>query len=235
LFPENNQSRSKTEFTISRPNNSKRRLITLSILETLIWEIKKLARILILDYAQKHRVLLKMDWLLNNVAVGSWKDAANRELLESEAIGAILNVRGDERETWAREANKKEAEYCAFAELKYLHLQLPDVTVATDDQFARGIAFIAANVRLNRRKVLVHCGEGMGRSPSFVAVYLLFSGECKEANGAINFIQKKRRGCFEGIDNIHIHRIIEFEKRLPAMRVQIDTMIESFSRNIGSG
>lgn len=172
---------------------------------------------------------LKMDWFCGKVAVGSGKEAANRNLLKSENIGAILNIRDDIGNSMKKEANEREAEYCASEKIGYHYLPLPDFTTATDDQFARGIAFIEANVRLNRR-VLVHCDAGLGRSPSFVAVYLVFNGECADADSAIARLHNER-GCFDGDDSIHIPRMKEFEKRLPEKRVEIENMIESFIRN----
>jgi len=175
-----------------------------------------------------------MDWILNNVAVGSWEDAADIELLRRRKIGAILNVRGDEDDSMKRKANDRETEYCALEKLSYLHLPLPDFTTANDDQLAQGIAFIEANVRLTR-KVLVHCGAGWGRSPSFAAVYLLFCGESTDTDSAVARIQKKRKRCFTDGDDIHIDRIREFEKRLPDMKTQIDRLMKTFVNTLRIG
>jgi len=162
-----------------------------------------------------------MDWIVGNVAVGSWEDAspANQSLLKSERVDAILNVRSDENKVSIKEANDREEEYCSSNNIRYCHIPLNDCTVATDDQLATGVAFIDLNAK-SERKVLVHCGAGMGRSPSFVAAYLLFSKECKDAKSAIELIQKRRPGCFEDCDDIHTPRIIEFERKLPAKRAQ---------------
>lgn len=163
-----------------------------------------------------------MDWILRNVAVGSWEDAspANQSLLKSEKVGAILNVRSDENDASIKKANEREWKYCSYHNIGYCHIRLKDCTVATDDQLATGVAFIDLNVK-SGRNVLVHCGAGMGRAPSFVAAYLLFKKESKDAKSAIELIQKRRPGCFEDCDEIHIPRLIEFEKKLPAKRAQI--------------
>lgn len=169
-----------------------------------------------------------MNWILGNVAVGSWQ-AVNQSELGSEKVGAILNVRSDENEVWIKEANEQEEEYCSSHNIEYCHIPLKDFTTATDNQFVSGIAFIERNVRLER-KVLVHCGAGMGRSPSFVGVYLLFKKWVPDTDSAIRLIQEKRPGCFEDPDDIHIVRIREFEKKLPRLRAQIRERMQSEKR-----
>jgi protein-tyrosine phosphatase len=170
----------------------------------------------------------KLDWILKNVALSSGQNAEDRELLKRQEIGAILNVRGDEIETWYKQPNNREAKYCKLNGLRYQHLQLPDFTTATDAQFIQGIAFIAANTKQDK-KVLVHCAGGYGRSPSFVAVYLLYCGESANADSAVAYIKNIHKRCFDYPDNLHISRIDEFEKRLPEIRNQIENMIKGFT------
>ena len=101
-----------------------------------------------------------MDWILENVAVGSWRDASNQSLLEFENVGAILNVRSDENEASKKEANERVEEYCSIHNIEYCYIPLKNVTTATDSQFVSGIAFIERNIE-SGRNVLVHCGDGM--------------------------------------------------------------------------
>ena len=49
-----------------------------------------------------------MDWILEDVAVGSWQDALDQSLLKLEKVGAILNVRSDENDAGIKEANERE-------------------------------------------------------------------------------------------------------------------------------
>lgn len=159
--------------------------------------------------------------------MGGWRDAASQSLLETEKVGAILNVVSDQNDSAKREANKREQEYCSSHKIAYCNIPLKDFTAATDEQFVAGIAFIERNVRLDR-KVLVHCGMGLGRSPSFVAAHLLYKGYNSET--AITLIKNKRdQSCFEGYDEIHVDRIREFEKELPNRLEQIGHMTWCFS------
>jgi protein-tyrosine phosphatase len=174
-----------------------------------------------------------MNWILKNVAVGSYPDDIAPEFLKRKDVSAILNIRD---KIW-KDENQREAEYFHSEEIVYYHIPVKDFTIASDDEFARGIAFIGANIKLNKKhtRVLVHCDGGLGRSPSFAAVYLLYSGKCPNAEIAIAQIQNKREGCFTGGDAIHLPRIREFEKRLPEMRAQIESMMESFLSNLRIG
>jgi protein-tyrosine phosphatase len=165
-----------------------------------------------------------MDWILDNVAVGSWRDAADWNTLAREGIKAILNVRADEDKPDVKEANEREEKYCRDNGIEYCLLPVPDYSVAEDEQLVHGVAFIEKHVN-SGRKVLVHCGGGLGRSPSFVAAYLVFKGFTWD--GAVNLIKEKRRGTFETGDNIHIPRIRKFQMELAVKLPEIRKWIES--------
>lgn len=165
-----------------------------------------------------------MDWILDNVAVGSWRDAADASMLEREDIKAILNVRANEDKPDIKEANEREEKYCRDNNIAYCFLPVPDYTTAEDEQFISGVAFIEKYGSSGKR-LLVHCGGGLGRSPSFVAAYLIFKGYTAEE--AVNLIKKKRRGTFEGGDNIHITRIKKFQIELASAQPKIKKLIES--------
>ena len=83
-----------------------------------------------------------MDWILSNVAVGSWRDANDEDILEREDIKAILNVRADEERLDIKEANKREEQYCQYRGFAYCFLPVPDYTPAEDEQLISGVAFI---------------------------------------------------------------------------------------------
>jgi len=152
-----------------------------------------------------------MDWILDNVAVSSWRDAADPSILIKQGITAILNVRADEGDEIKKQANEKEKQYCRNNGINYCYLPVPDFNAATTDQLIRGVAFIERSI-LQGRKVLVHCGEGLGRSPSFIAAYLVFKGY--DAKEAIDLIRNRHRGSFEGGDRVHIPRIEQFARKI---------------------
>jgi protein-tyrosine phosphatase len=74
------------------------------------------------------------------------------------------------------------------------------------------------------KRVLVHCEGGLGRSPSFVAAYLVFKGH--SAKEAVDLL-KKKRGAFNGADSIHIPIIKRFQTGLADKMLQIAKLAES--------
>jgi protein tyrosine phosphatase (PTP) superfamily phosphohydrolase (DUF442 family) len=164
-----------------------------------------------------------LNWILDNLGVGNWLAASDHGLLVEEAIGAILNVRGDE-ESYVKEANEGEERYCGDNNIAYCFLPLPDGTLATQGQLIQGVAFIEKCIRLGKR-VLVHCEAGHGRSPSFAAAYLVYKGRNTEQ--VVALVKEKRPGAFEHQDAIHISNIKKFEEELGSTRNQIEKLIES--------
>ena len=159
-----------------------------------------------------------MNWILDNVGLGSWRDAADQELLNRESVGCILNVRHDEGDPAKREANAREENYCAAHSVGYHYLPIKDFKEATNDQFVEGVAFIERCVAA-RKRVLVHCGEGRGRSPSVVAAYLVFKGY--GVDDALHLIKSKRDGCFERGDNVHVSNIQKFASQIEEKSARI--------------
>jgi protein-tyrosine phosphatase len=101
-----------------------------------------------------------MDWVAEGIAVGGMKDAMDFELLESEGVEAVLQLYGQERE-----------QIYFILPIDTLQLQVEDRRPLPPPLLRRGVKFIRRQ-RLAERRVLVCCGAGMSRSPSFVAAYL---------------------------------------------------------------
>ncbi len=74
----------------------------------------------------------------------------------------------------------------------YLSLPLLDTCAPTLDDLRRGACWIEA--RQNEGPVYVHCALGHGRSATFVAAFLMKSGQAPDADGAIALIRSKRPG-----------------------------------------
>ncbi|MEM2094067.1 MAG: dual specificity protein phosphatase [Candidatus Bathyarchaeia archaeon] len=164
-----------------------------------------------------------MDWILSNVAIGNWRDAVDIAALISEGVSAILNVRGDEDISTIKEVNEREKRYCVENRIAYCYLPIRDYTPASEEHLINGVAFIEKHTRLGGR-VLVHCGAGLGRSPSIVAAYLVYRGYSSEE--AVGLIKMRRRGAFEGNDVVHIPNIKRFQRRLTDVKLQIERLIE---------
>jgi hypothetical protein len=59
--------------------------------------------------------------------------------------------------------------------LRYLYLPTIDNTAPSQEHIIRGVAFIRHELQ-SGGKVYVHCWEGLGRSPTLVAAYLVSEG-----------------------------------------------------------
>jgi len=87
-----------------------------------------------------------------------------RELREETGITAVVNLRSEHQDVFDR----------PFP-IAYLWLPVTDFTAPEPDQLLMAARFIDTAVAAGRR-VLVHCRLGVGRSPTVVAAWLVFTG-----------------------------------------------------------
>ena len=78
----------------------------------------------------------------------------------------------------------------------YLWIPVVDEQAPTFDQLSFGAESIERLV-LQGKKIYIHCKNGHGRAPTFVAAYLIRKGRTPE--DAVNFIASKR-------PSIHLHK-----------------------------
>jgi len=101
-----------------------------------------------------------MDWVADDIAVGSFRDASDFAALQEAGVEAILQL------YWHAH------ERCDFPlPVDVLPLLVEDRAPLVDEALSEGVGFITAQRQAGRR-VLVTCGAGRSRSPSFVAAYL---------------------------------------------------------------
>ena len=79
------------------------------------------------------------------------------------------------------------SETASLRSLKYLNLQVLDLTVPSPSQLRVAADFMLQHRRLG--KVLVHCALGYGRSAAVVAAYLLASGEARTVAEAVTRVR----------------------------------------------
>jgi hypothetical protein len=106
-----------------------------------------------------------MDWVSDGIAIGSRRDAMERELLQSAGINAILQLYGPERE-------RPDFPHVAVAVCLYV----VDGEPLNSESICTGVEFIRTQRRAGNN-VLVACGAGMSRSAAFVAAFLVEEGE----------------------------------------------------------
>ena len=107
-----------------------------------------------------------VDWITERVATSGAELTAEswRELREETGITAVVNLRSEYQDLFAR----------PFP-IAYLWLPGTDFTDPEPDQLLMAARFIDTAVAAGRR-VLVHCRLGIGRSPTVVAAWLLYTG-----------------------------------------------------------
>jgi len=109
--------------------------------------------------------------LFEKILLGSKKVAKNYKLLEEQGVVAVLNI---------TENIKNFHENCSH--LIYRRIPIPDsVEAPIENFFVEGIEFIEHH--LEKGKVLIHCNEGMSRSPAMAIAFIMkhFNINLKEA------------------------------------------------------
>lgn len=101
-----------------------------------------------------------MDWVADGIAIGSAADTVELAILERAGIEAVLQLYGPEPFAAA----------FPFA-ASVLHLYVVDGEPLPDLRLREGVDFVRAQ-RASGKLVLVTCGAGISRSPTFVAAYL---------------------------------------------------------------
>jgi protein-tyrosine phosphatase len=117
-----------------------------------------------------------MDFIVENIAIGSYEDAIDIRNLQSHEITAVLNV--------AREVNH-------YYPPSILRLQIPldDGEPIKREHLKLAINFLKS--ASSERKVLVHCLAGISRSTAIVMCYL-HEARGMSLDDAFSFIKAKR-------------------------------------------
>ncbi|GET85755.1 dual specificity phosphatase-like protein [Leishmania tarentolae] len=119
------------------------------------------------------------------LAVGSWKDASNPELLKAHNIGYVLNVAKEliptEEAKMIAENNDIVSEWIPMSDS---HTQ--DVS----EHLIKAFRFIE-RARSGNSRVLVHCRRGISRSAAIIVAYLMAS-EHRSYEDALKFVTDRR-------------------------------------------
>jgi protein-tyrosine phosphatase len=110
---------------------------------------------------------LNLDWLTEHLAVGGSfpHDAAGRLAAEHE-ITRIVDLRDEDCD---------EVVSLRRHGIRHLHLPTPDACAISATDIARGVAWVAQAL-VARRKVLIHCQHGIGRSALLAMCVLVDAG-----------------------------------------------------------
>jgi atypical dual specificity phosphatase len=91
---------------------------------------------------------------------------------------------------------------------EYKHIPVPDFTSPTQDQIEEFLSF-ANGLISSKKKIVVHCDAGIGRTGTMLACYLVNKGHT--ALHAISEVRRRRPGSIETLEQEDT--IIKYEER----------------------
>ena len=95
----------------------------------------------------------------------------------------------------------------------FTYMHHPLSAMPSSQELAQIVEFIESQ-KLQSRPILIHCGEGKGRTGTVLAAYLVYQG--KIADEAIQFVREKRPGSIQTAEQEVAIR--EFEKTVIRQR-----------------
>jgi protein-tyrosine phosphatase len=119
-----------------------------------------------------------VDWVTEGIALGGMQDALDFQRLEEEGVEAVLQLYGHEREKIG-----------FVLPVDVLQLCVEDRRPLPVEALRQGVEFIRFH-RLAGRSILVCCGAGISRSPTFAAAYLHEAG--MDLREALRLIRSRR-------------------------------------------
>lgn len=126
--------------------------------------------------------MLDLTWITDTLAIGGTVPPPQIAQLAQAQVAAVVDLRGEACD---------DEQLLAMHRIELLHLPTIDFAAVSPGMLQRGTAFVAAHLAAGRR-VLVHCGRGIGRSALLALCVLVELGYPPLA--ALE-LAKQRRGC----------------------------------------
>jgi len=121
--------------------------------------------------------------IVNNLWLGSQRDADEIVRKNPEKITAILNVRG--ADAYDPPGRDQSAEHPGKA---YKWIPAPDIGILSPEHVREALVWLQEQADKGER-ILIHCKHGISRAPGFLAAFMVESGiasSLEEANAAIS-------------------------------------------------
>lgn len=141
-------------------------------------------------------------WLVPGEIAGMARPAStinDFESLRDDGIDAIVSLTENP-------LNKPLIEEFGF---EYAHIPIEDLSVPTMYQIEEFVEF-ANRMRSDGKKIVVHCGAGIGRTGTMLACYLVSKGHSAEES--IAEVRRKRPGSIETGEQVEV--IHKYERKL---------------------
>jgi len=114
-----------------------------------------------------------MDQITEHLFLGSMEDAANLDLLRQHRIDSVASVAKEAvlDLPWRKIGGLRDE-----APKYDLYLAQEDSVPIPQEFIEKYLTWMKQQILYHRRRVLVHCGAGISRAPSFTIGYLMFCG-----------------------------------------------------------
>jgi GGDEF domain-containing protein len=127
-----------------------------------------------------------MDRIVNNLWLGSQRDADELVRKNPEGITAILNVRGPD--AYEPQGRNQSIEHLGKA---YKWIPAPDTGVVSARHVKDAVFWLREQTERGAR-ILIHCKHGISRSPAFLAAFMVESGISASLEEALATISARR-------------------------------------------
>lgn len=147
------------------------------------------------------RMPRNFSWLIQDEIAGMARPmsmVADLEFLKDNGIEAIVSLT-------EVPLHKTLIEEFGF---EYKHIPIPDLASPTQEQIEEFVSFVN-NLTTSKKKIVVHCDAGIGRTGTMLACYLVNKG-CS-ASLAITEVRKKRPGSIETAEQEDT--VVKYEER----------------------
>jgi hypothetical protein len=146
-------------------------------------------------------------WITENVAIGEYTDAVNKELLDKEGIDCVLSLRG----SGVEDNSNEEKDLLYGLGVSFFRTPVIEIGFLEDVKIMlKSAAYMLKLLSQKYKRILVHCTAGIDRAPFVVAYYLVTKDDEIESissedfrfwiTRAYEFIKKKRPQIIEHME-----------------------------------
>jgi hypothetical protein len=123
------------------------------------------------------------------IFLGNRDHAMNREQLQGNNIGHVLNVGGS-----SLYPDSFHREKLGLSDLRYKCIEADDVeSYDISANFDEAMEFIRQARALKDGNILIHCAAGVSRSATIVTAYLMIEMQHRTAASALGYVSERRR------------------------------------------